>query len=421
MRNSMNFDFTKSRVLVIGDVILDKYYYGKVNRISPEAPVPVIKVVKEKHTPGGSGNVVSNISGLGAKAFHISLTGKDENAEILEQILATPNIKNKFVASGKPTITKIRVIGEHQQVARLDFEEMHDIGKLIITNIKSAFSKALTKSGTVVISDYGKGLCTTEICQYVINESNKRKIPVIVDPKGYNWEKYKNATLITPNVKELGEAVGREVPNGDSVIEKFGRQIMTKYSLGNLLVTRSGKGMTLITKDIIHHIPTRAIEVFDVSGAGDTVVAAIAVGLASGLSITESADIANRAAGIVVGKFGTASIEIDELIQSFHDGSESKILSLKTLTDLLKHLKNKNKRIEFIAVRDNAINLKIVNTLKRSKDKADILIAGIAIGNSSGNNTSEISGIIASFECVDYVTVLDEKSLRDVSKLIKVK
>jgi D-beta-D-heptose 7-phosphate kinase/D-beta-D-heptose 1-phosphate adenosyltransferase len=360
----MNLDFSNSRVLVIGDVILDKYYYGKVNRISPEAPVPVIKVFKEKHSPGGSGNVVNNICGLGAKAFHISLTGKDGNADILKRILGNPNIENMLIATEMPTITKIRVIGEHQQVARLDFEEQYIIGKAIENKIISAFGKAVTKAGAVVISDYGKGLCTSEICQYVINESNKKKIPVIVDPKGYDWNKYKNASIITPNIKELGEAAGREILNEDSVIEKYGRQIINKYSLRNLLVTRSDKGMTIITQESAHHIPTRAIEVFDVSGAGDTVVAALAVGLADKFNMTESADIANRAAGIVVGKFGTVPIEIDELIQSFHNGLESKIFPHETLINLLKQLKNK--KIGLTAIRDSEINLKTVNSLKQT-------------------------------------------------------
>jgi D-beta-D-heptose 7-phosphate kinase / D-beta-D-heptose 1-phosphate adenosyltransferase len=417
MRNSMNLDFTKSHVLVIGDVILDKYYYGKVSRISPEAPVPVIKVFKEKHTPGGSGNVVSNICGLNARVFHVSLTGKDQNAKILKQILNNPKIDNKFIAAGKPTITKIRVIGEHQQVARLDFEETSAISKSVANRVKSAFEKTLSRSDAVVISDYGKGLCTPEICRHVINLSGKKHTPVIVDPKGYDWEKYKNAFVITPNVKELGEAAGREIPNEDNAIEKYGRETMNKYSLENLLVTRSHKGMTLIGKSGVHHIPTRAIEVFDVSGAGDTVVASMAVGLAAGLSVFEAADIANRAAGIVVGKFGTASIGIDELIRSFHEGSGSKILPLNTLTDLLKHLKNKN--IELAAVRDRVINLNAVNVLKKFKEKNAILIAAIIADNPSDINVNEISGIISSLECVDYVTILDEKSYNEVSKKVK--
>ncbi len=419
--NSMNLDFSKSRILVIGDVILDKYYYGKVSRISPEAPVPVIKVVKEKHTPGGSGNVVSNISGLNAKVCHISLTGKDINAQKLRQVLKNPNIENKFIAVSKATITKIRIIGEHQQVARLDFEEKFTISKAITDKITAAFDKMITRADAVVISDYGKGLCTSGICRFIINGSNKRNIPVIVDPKGYDWEKYKNAFIITPNVKELSEAAGKEIPNEDDEIVNTGRQIMNRYSLQNLLVTRSDRGMTLIGKSSVHHIPTRAIEVFDVSGAGDTVVAAMATGLASGLTVPESADIANRAAGIVVGKFGTASIEIDELIRSFHNGSESKILTLKGLTDILKHLKKKDKIIKLAAVKDSSIKLNTVNKLKKTKEEADILIACVTANNSAGSDTDEICGIIAGLECVDYVTVMDEKRLPDLNKILKAK
>ncbi|MBN2401323.1 MAG: D-glycero-beta-D-manno-heptose-7-phosphate kinase [Spirochaetes bacterium] len=417
----MNLDFLNSRVLVIGDVILDKYYYGKVSRISPEAPVPVIKVIKEIHSPGGSGNVVCNICGLGAKAFHISLTGKDVNAKILKQVLNHPNAENKYFLSGKPTVTKIRVIGEHQQVARLDFEEIHETSKVIENKIMSAFNIALNKCDAVVISDYGKGLCSTDMCQFVIKESNKKNIPVIVDPKGYDWNKYKNASVITPNIKELGEAAGREIRNEDNEIAKYGREVMNTYSLKNLLVTRSDRGMTIITKDSICHIPTRAIEVFDVSGAGDTVVAALAVGLAGRLTITESADIANRSAGIVVGKSGTASIEIDELIQSFHDGSKLKILPLKSLYDIIKNSKNKRETIRIIAIKDTEVKLKTVNLIKKAKQNTEILIAAIIENNSPKENINEMSGIFANLECVDYVAVLDEKTLADVNKRISYK
>ncbi|MFH0975433.1 MAG: D-glycero-beta-D-manno-heptose-7-phosphate kinase [Spirochaetota bacterium] len=414
----MNLDFSGSRVLVIGDVILDKYYYGKVNRISPEAPVPIVKVSREIHLPGGCGNVVNNIKGLGAGAFHICLTGKDPNAEILKQVLTGANIKNKFITVNMPTVTKIRVIGEHQQVVRLDFEEKFELNKANKDKIFSAIDAAIEKSGAAVISDYGKGLCTPEICRYIIHKSSKKGIAVIVDPKGFDWDKYRNATVITPNVKELGEAVGREIPNEDNAIVKSGREIMKKYSLKNLLVTRSDKGMTLITEESVQHIPTEAREVFDVSGAGDTVVAALAVSLAHNLTMTESASLANRAAGIVVGKFGTAPVEIDELIHSFHNGSASKILSLHMLVRIIRELDTKNKKIVLSLIRHDTIDLKTVDSLQKEKEAGDILIA-LIINTSSEGKTRELTGIIAGLECVDYAAALNETELRDVMKQIK--
>ncbi len=406
----MDLDFSNCSVLIVGDVILDKYYYGKVNRISPEAPVPVVKVIREKHSPGGSGNVVSNISGLGAKAFHISLAGRDQNAIILKKLLDNPDIKNKFIITDKPTVTKIRVIGEHQQVVRLDFEEKNRIGRAIAGKIIQAVDSMIGRTGAAVISDYGKGICTPEVCQHIINAAGRKSIPVIVDPKGYDWAKYKNADIITPNVKELGEAAGIEIWNEDREIEKYGSGIMKKYSIKNILVTRSDRGMTLITKDMCRHIPTHAQEVFDVSGAGDTVVAALAAGLAGNLSMMESADIANRAAGIVVGKFGTASVELDELIQSFHTGHTiyPKILTMQLLKNIAEQLTGKGKKITFPVIESyNDINIKIINFLNNIKKKSDYLIVGI---NNTANGKPGFSDIIASLECVDYVVLLEGKN-----------
>lgn len=409
----MNLDFSGSTVLVIGDVILDKYYYGKVTRISPEAPVPVVKVIRETFTPGGSGNVVNNINGLGAKSFHISLTGKDENAGTLKEILGKLNIDNKLIATDKPTVTKIRVIGEHQQVVRLDFEEKYEIDKSISNKIITAIDIAIDKAGAIVISDYGKGICTPEICEYIIHNASIKGIPVIVDPKGHDWTKYKNATMITPNVKELGEAAGREIPNEDHEIEKYGSQIINEYSLNNLLVTRSDKGMTLITKEIAHHIPTTAQEVYDVSGAGDTVIATLAVGLAGKLSVIDSADLANRAAGIVVGKFGTAPIELDELIHSFHT-DYSKILPVKTLSIVVNQLIKKEKKIIFTLFKFKNVDMNSIDSIKAARKNGDVLIVGIS--NKKFANIDEISGIVSSLECVDYVVELDGENLPDIIK-----
>lgn len=412
--SSMKIDFSGLKILVVGDVILDKYYYGKVSRISPEAPVPVVKVFNEKHLPGGSGNVVNNIRGLGAGAYHICITGKDEDSKILRGLLSWPNIENRFIENNDKTVTKIRVIGEHQQVVRLDFEEIEDMSASTREKIITSINSAINNVKAVIISDYGKGVCTPEICRHLIHQSNNRDIPVIVDPKGYDWEKYREAALITPNVKELGEVAGREIPNSDNEIEKYAYEIMNRFSIKNMLITRSDKGMSLVTGDTAFHIPTEALEVYDVSGAGDTVVAALSAGIAAGLSLTESARLANRAAGIAVSKFGTAPVELDELIHSFHSGAGSKILSMNILTGVIDRLNRKEKTIVYTSGNFDHIDIETIKMLKKAAKQGDILIVGIE--NNTKNNQQETGEIIASLEAVDYVILLNSDNLPETIK-----
>ncbi len=412
--NPPDLDFSDLNILVVGDVILDKYYYGKVNRISPEAPVPIVKVLREKHSPGGSGNVVNNIRGLGAKSYHICVTGKDENSKILRGLLAGPNIENIFIENGDNTVTKIRVIGEHQQVVRLDFEEIEDMAPSTRERITEAIDSAINNVKAVIISDYGKGVCTPDVCTYLIRQSNNRGIPVIVDPKGHDWDKYKDATLITPNVKELSVVAGREIPNQDNEIEKYAYEIMNRFSLKNIIITRSDKGMSLINGDTAHHIPTDALEVYDVSGAGDTVVASLATGLAANLSLIDSARLANRAAGIAVSKSGTAPVELDELIHSFHSGTGSKILSLNIIDSVIDRLNRKDKKVVYFSWKFENIGLEKINLLKKAREKGDILIVGIE--SNANKNPQETGGIIASLETVDYVVILNDEKLPDKIK-----
>ncbi|MDF2635480.1 MAG: hldE 3 [Pelosinus sp.] len=302
-------------VLIVGDVMLDKYYFGEVRRISPEAPVPITRVIKEKETLGGAGNVAHNLALLGCRTLLAGVVGQDEHRKALIGLLDEKGISYEgLIVKSGPTTTKLRVIGGHQQMMRLDFEETRPIEQEIEEKLKEYITTVVHQVGCVIISDYNKGVCTPSLCQFIIEYCTIYQIPVIVDPKGSNWQKYTGASYITPNLKELNEAVHIEVANDDEEVKKAAQSIRRKYHIQNVVVTRSERGLSLIGGRRCVHIPTHAQEVFDVSGAGDTVIAVVGLALAGRLDPKEAAYLANMAAGVVVGKVGTYAINREELL-----------------------------------------------------------------------------------------------------------
>lgn len=298
-------------ILVVGDIMLDKYVEGSVTRISPEAPVPVINVSRESYRIGGSGNVANNIVKLGQTVCLTGVLGNDENAAILSKEITAAGIQLEAITSDAPTVTKVRIIGNHQQIARIDYERPVDCSAEMALAIDRIADR--TEWNICVISDYHKGVCSPDICRHIIQGAKGNK-KVIVDPKSNDWTHYSGAFLVTPNFKEFAAAANmQQLPNEDAVIEKYGRALIAQYKIDNLLVTRSEKGMSLVTPEDVLHIPSFTADVYDVSGAGDTVVAAIAASLAEGLTIKESVYRANVAAGIVVSKFGTYALSKKEL------------------------------------------------------------------------------------------------------------
>lgn len=302
-------DFSLSNVLVVGDLMLDRYWHGSTSRISPEAPVPVVKVDDEEGRPGGAGNVALNIAALGGKAELVALTGDDEPARILQSSLEGHGVACNFVRQSQyPTITKLRIISRHQQLIRLDFED--GFPGLDASLLEPAFAKALSEHNVLILSDYGKG--TLRNIRSLIDQARAADVPVLVDPKGTDFSRYAGATLITPNMSEFEAVVG--ACSGDDEVEQKGQQLMHDCDLQALLVTRGEHGMTLLRRDEpAMHLPTHAREVFDVTGAGDTVIATLAASLSAGLSLDMSTRLANMAAGIVVGKLGTATTNTKEL------------------------------------------------------------------------------------------------------------
>jgi D-beta-D-heptose 7-phosphate kinase/D-beta-D-heptose 1-phosphate adenosyltransferase len=302
-------DFRHASVLVVGDVMLDRYWYGPTSRISPEAPVPVVKVDTIEERPGGAANVAMNIASLGTNSRLVGLTGIDDAARALSAKLNTVNVYCDFVSvPTHPTITKLRVLSRNQQLIRLDFEE--SFSNIDAQPVLTRIQQALPQIGVLVLSDYGKGALSQ--VQNMIKLARAAQVPVLIDPKYSDFERYRGATLLTPNLFEFEAIVGHCKDEADLV--ERGMKLMADFALSALLVTLSEHGMTLLQPGVAPlHLPTQAQEVFDVTGAGDTVIGVLAAALAAGNSLEESCFLANAAAGVVVGKLGTSSVSPLEL------------------------------------------------------------------------------------------------------------
>lgn len=305
----MNIPSTsQARVLVVGDVMLDRYWFGDVTRISPEAPVPVVKIDRTEERPGGAANVARNASALGAKTSLLSVVGADEAGQALARLLRDSDIDASLHEDvGLSTTVKLRVVGRQQQLLRIDFENSpdHEVLKAKLAE----YAERLAACDVVILSDYGKGgLAHIADMIRMAREAGK---PVLVDPKGEDYARYAGATVITPNRSELRQVIGRWASDEDLALRS--QKLRRELGLDALLVTRSEEGMTLFREAGTAHEPALAREVFDVSGAGDTVIATLAVMMAAGLDMAAAMRLANRAAGVVVGKLGTATCTLEEL------------------------------------------------------------------------------------------------------------
>jgi D-beta-D-heptose 7-phosphate kinase / D-beta-D-heptose 1-phosphate adenosyltransferase len=309
-------DFSLVRVLVVGDIMLDRYFWGVVQRISPEAPVPVIKMQRSSVSLGGAGNVVANLAGLDCAATIVGLCGRDAYADTLKQLLNEKGIQYHLVEGGsRHTTAKTRVMAQKQQVLRLDEEDVQAPSGDVLQRIRDHVLQELERCQVVILSDYGKGMFAADTLSHEVIELARRQgRPVLVDPKGTHWERYQKATCITPNTAELEALVGIGLEDDERGLIDTARSVRAQFGLERLLVTRGPKGMCLVAADDeITLIPAQAREVFDVSGAGDTVIATLAAGLGAGMPFERAARVANTAAGVVVGKLGTQPILHSEL------------------------------------------------------------------------------------------------------------
>lgn len=419
----------QQKILVMGDAILDVYYSGRVDRVSPEAPVPVVQVTKNVKKLGGAANVANNISKLSGQPFLISYCGKDANCEILQELLNDNDIESSLIKTNSPTITKIRVVSGVQQIVRIDFEEYisEDVS---LENAKIEYlEKNLPLYKIVVLSDYGKGFVTDNFCRNAILLGNNIGVPVIIDPKGKDWEKYRGATIVTPNVKELSDVAGYRIDNQDCIIELEGEKIRKKYGFKYLLLTRSEKGMSFFSENQVEHIRTEATEVFDVSGAGDTVVATLAQAVSAGYTWIESVKLANKAAGVVVSKIGTEPVFYDELERSIYPyREEQKIIGIEEVSSLVDKIKQHDKKIVFTNGCFDIIHQGHIRYLQEAKRLGDILILGLnsdsSIKRLKGQerpikDQDERALILSALEMVDYVTIFEDDTPYNLIEVVK--
>lgn len=310
--------FAGRRILVLGDLMLDEFIWGKVRRISPEAPVPVVEVARESYHLGGSGNVAANLRALDGIPIPIGLVGEDFAASRLVDLLTRSGIEPSglIAEAGRPTTVKTRIIAHSQQIVRADRESRTPLSDARNAALRHAFLKWLPSCAAVVVSDYDKGVVNRSLLSDVLPEAERAGIPVLLDPKVHHADYYRPITLITPNQREAELLTGMSIDN-DSQLEAAGRLLLQKFGCPYALITRGEEGMSLFSSGGSQHLPTFAREVFDVTGAGDTVIATLALALAAGAAMEESAILANHAAGLVVGKVGTATVNRTELLADF--------------------------------------------------------------------------------------------------------
>ena len=311
--------FKGVKVLVFGDVMLDQYWWGSVDRISPEAPVPIVSLDKKSLVAGGAANVSANIAGLGARAILVGAVGEDPEANDLRKILEMAGVSSDYLieTGSRPTCVKTRIIASSQQIVRLDRESIEDIETDLEEKFWTSLTSLIDSVDVVVISDYAKGSVTNRLSKRIIQEANRKAKTVLVDPKGKDYAKYKNANILTPNQKEALDASGLDYSD-ETTVERAGHKLVSDFDLEHLLITRGEKGMALFSAGGgVRQFATVARKVFDVTGAGDTVIATIAVALGSGFDIPEACKLANAAAGIVVERVGTSPIAIGELSERY--------------------------------------------------------------------------------------------------------
>lgn len=410
------------RCLVIGDLMLDEYLWGKAERISPEAPVQVVDVIREELRLGGAGNVVNNLVALGAQVTVCSVVGEDVNGRALLEDFNQRNVAVDaiFRDPTRRTSRKTRVVASNQQIVRIDRESRDPLSEEIETQVCSWITSNAASFNVILLSDYLKGVLTLRVIAAVITAAKPTAIPVLVDPKGTDFSRYQGATILTPNRKEAEAAAGISIRDTQS-LGQAADLIMDRVGLEYLLVTRSEEGMSLFSHDgEAVHIPTVAREVFDVSGAGDTVLASLAIGVAAGLGMADAACLANIAAGIAVGKLGTSTVSPTEIINALalnHSDSDSKIKHLDVLTAIITAEKARGKQVVFTNGCFDLLHAGHVKYLQKARNLGDLLVLGLnsdaSVRRLKGEKRpligeEERAHILAALDCIDYVVLFDE-------------
>jgi D-beta-D-heptose 7-phosphate kinase/D-beta-D-heptose 1-phosphate adenosyltransferase len=414
--------------LVVGDLMLDKYIYGNVNRISPEAPVPVVRMAEQKFVLGGAANVAANIHAFGANAALIGVLGTETEAGIFREILGENGIDFCGIESRKRITTiKTRVIGNERQIIRFDSECTESLDSEDEELIIKKCADNIQYADAVVISDYAKGVCTRKVCASVIELANKHGKPALIDPKCLDWERYAGAYLIKPNFKEFCESFGKLIGNDTTAIESAVKKQLEKYNIKNILVTRSNHGMTLANNSAVYDFKAEAREVYDVSGAGDTVIATIAAFLAAGAELNEAVKLANMAAGIAVSKTGTYAVTFADMENAINGNDMPKIIADEDITEYIRALRKQGKKVVFTNGCFDIIHTGHISLLKQAKQFGDVLIVGLNSDSSVRrikgegrpiNNETDRAEILTALNVVNAVIIFDEDTPLELIKKI---
>jgi D-beta-D-heptose 7-phosphate kinase/D-beta-D-heptose 1-phosphate adenosyltransferase len=428
----IDFQGKSPKLLVIGDLMIDHYLWGSCERISPEAPVQVVNVKSESAVLGGAGNVINNLNALGAQVDVISVIGGCEISEELKELLADIRVDTQYLITQKDRITskKSRIIASQQQVVRYDRESTDEISRESQKEILTTFSHIIADYDAVLLSDYGKGVLTKKLTNALISIANESNKKVLVDPKGLDYSKYKGAYLLTPNKKEASEATQINIKDEASLTQAI-TQLKTECDLDVSLITLSEQGVAIYDNKLRTH-PTVAREVFDVTGAGDTVLASLGFALACKYEIDDAVEFSNLAAGVVVGKIGSATATLNEIIEyesSLNKStSDEHIKTLGEITALSEELKARGKKIIFTNGCFDILHAGHVRYLETAKSYGDVLILGL----NSDRSVTALKGegrpiniqmdrayLLAALEAVDYVVVFDEDTPYDLIKAVK--
>lgn len=406
-----------AKILVVGDLMIDHYLWGSTERISPEAPVPVVDIKKETSVLGGAGNVINNILSLESKVGVVSVIGQDENGKELKRKLIEANVDISGVIESKDrhTSKKTRIIATHQQMLRYDKESKEPIDSQAEKEVVQILEESISNYDAVLLSDYNKGVLTPTITQTAIKKAKELHIPILVDPKGKDYSKYAGATLLTPNKKEAEIATDIKIVDDES-LKRAGFKLKKDYNLDVSMITLSEDGIGIFDKDLVK-IKAKAREVYDVTGAGDTVLATLGVALALKQDLIEAAKLANTAAAVVVGKIGSATVTPEEISLYSQGVAESSVLSFDEIEQVISTLKNQGKKIVFTNGCFDILHRGHVEYLQKSKAQGDILVLGL----NSDSSVRELKGesrpvnpqddrafILSALEAVDYVVIFSE-------------
>ena len=428
----IDFQHKTPKILVVGDLMIDHYLWGSCERISPEAPVQIVNVMSESTVLGGAGNVINNLHALGAEVDVISVIGECTTSKELEKLLEDVKVSTQYLITQKDRVTskKSRIIAEQQQVVRYDRESTDEIDIESQHSILKTFKAIINNYDIVLLSDYGKGLLTYDLSQSLISIANKNGKKILVDPKGLDYSKYKGAFLLTPNKKEASEATNISIKDNKSLLKVI-QILKDQCNLEASLITLSEEGVAIFDSALRIH-PTTAREVFDVTGAGDTVLASLGFALSCNKNIDEAVKFANLASGVVVGKIGSATATMNEIIEyesSLNQStSDYHIKTWDEISPIISALKSKNKKIVFTNGCFDILHIGHIKYLETAKSLGDILILGLNSDDSVRrlkgenrpiNHQDDRAYILASLEVIDYVVIFDEDTPIDLITLIK--